>query len=658
MASTMTPGTWGSSQSSDKEIVLPGKVDAQAVQKVNDLFDRAKKDRWKFERQWYSNLAFYFGRQWVAWKNGGSPELNQMYEPPAPAWRVRLVSNRIRPLIRNELSKIVKEKPSCFVIPSSTEDDDIMAARAGEAIFEHLWRTMHMERTVRRSQFWNVITGNAFIKDWWDPNQPDYNEEVKGRICAEPVTPFHLFAPDLQEEDIENQPYIIQVSAKSPDWVHTVYGKEVAADSHAGVGVLEQQFLSAIGVENTAKDYVAVKEAWIRPCRDYPDGAMIAIANDTLLARHDGWIFQHGEYPYTKFGHIPTGRFYTDSSIPDLIPLQKEFNRTRSQIIEAKNRMAKPQLLAPRGSVDPNKITSEPGLIIQYTPGFTPPTPLPLTALPAYVIQELERNITDMSDIVGQHEISKGQTPPGVTAATAISFLQEQDDTMLAGTIQSMEEGVEKIGRHFLSHVNEYWTAERKVRVVGDNGLYETFLFTQKSIKQNTDLKIEAGSAMPRSRAAKQAFIMELGKLGWIDPNRAMRYLDMAETGRLYEEMQTDMRHAQRENLRMAVGEQVPINNWDEHSVHIQEHNNYRKKQEYETLDPIAQQLFEAHVQEHQLRLGLPGGMTPEQMVQQQALGTAPGSVPGAGGGAPPGLLGPGSGAPGAGAPPPQPPMQ
>lgn len=649
MASTMTPETSGSRRSI---LQLPGKADREAVQFASGLFEKAKKNRWKFERQWYTNLSFYFGKQWVQWKNGEVAQLNGLYEPPAPAWRVRLVANRIRPIIRTELSKITKEKPTCFVIPASTEDDDLMAARAGEAIFEHLWRTMGMAKVIRQAQFWNSITGNGFIKDWWDPNQNDYNEEIKGRICAESVTPFHLFVPDLQEEEIENQPFIIQVSAKSPEWVNSVYKKELAADSNAGVGVLEQQFMSALGLNDTTKEYIAVHEAWVRPCRKYPNGALIAWANDQLLAlSEEGWIFEHGEYPYTKFNHIPTGRFYTDSAIPDLIPLQKEYNRTRSQIIEAKNRMAKPQLVAARGSVDPNKITSEPGLIIQYTPGFQAPTPIPLTPLPQYVVQELERNIMDMSDISGQHEISKGQTPPGVTAATAISFLQEQDDSMLAHTVTSLEEGVEKLGRHFLAHVNQYWTAERKVRVVGDNGIYETFVFTKASLKKNTDLKIESGSAMPRSRAAKQAFIMELGKMGWIDPNRAMRYLDMAETGKLYEEMQLDTRQAQRENLRMANGEQIPVNNWDEHAIHILEHNNYRKKQEYETLDPEIQTLFEAHVQEHQLQLGMPPGMNPEQLQTMQQLGTAGGTLP-PGGGAPGGELGPGSGAPG-GAPPP-----
>ena len=235
MTSTMTPSTWGSHQKSDQsgsgsKIGLPGKTESEAVQYVNDLVDQAKKDRWKFERQWYTNLSFYFGQQWLSWQNGNHPTLNRLYEPPAPSWRVRLVANRIRPIIRTELSKVVKERPTAFVIPTSTEDDDLMAARAAEAIFEHLYRVMKLDRIVRRAQFWNSITGNGFIKDYWNPGIPDYNEETLGRIICEPVSPFHLFVPDLQEEELENQPYIIQVSAKTPDQVYEAYQKEVTAD--------------------------------------------------------------------------------------------------------------------------------------------------------------------------------------------------------------------------------------------------------------------------------------------------------------------------------------------------------------------------------------------------------------------------------------------
>lgn len=602
---------------------LTGKAQEDVIKHCNDLFERARKARLQFETQWYMNIAFYFGKQNVQWAPGALGQWSRLWEPPAPSWRVRLIANRVRPLIRTELAKVTKEKPTGFVIPATTDDDDLAAARAAEQIWEHLWRDLGMNKHIRRAVFWKLLCGTAFIKDWYDPSITD-SSDVKGAIQVEPVTPFHLLVPDIQEEELENQPYLIHYYAKEPDWVKSRYKKDVKPDSSTQSTILEQKFLNALGIQNQPKEHILVKEAWIKPCKKYPQGTVVTWAGDTLLVEPtNGWPYTHKQYPFTKLDHLPSGRFYADSVIPDLIPLQKEYNRTRSQVVEAKNRMSKPQLLAQRGSINPKAVTSEPGLIIFYTAGYQPPTPLPLQNLPPYVIEELDRCLRDMDDISGQHEITKGRTPPGVTAATAISFLQEEDDSKLASTISSLEEGVERLGRHFLSHVNQFWAAERKVRVLGENGQYEAFVFSKANIKGNTDFNVQAGSAQPRSKAAKQAFIMELAKMQMIPYDRALKYLDMAETGRMYEEMQIDSRQAQRENLRIAAGEQILVNTWDAHEIHIEEHNNYRKRQAYEKLDEQKKAGFEQHVQMHQA-----GQMQAQMMQMFGQMGGAPGGLP------------------------------
>lgn len=709
------------------------RLESDTVQYLESLFERAKTARWRFERQWYVNLSYYFGRQWINWINGTSPEIARLHEPQAPPWRVRLTVNRIKPAIRREMSKVMKEKPTAFVIPASTDDSDVAAAKAGEAIFEHLWRTLHMKDEMWVVQFWRCIAGTGFIKDWWDPHTQ--GTDAVGTIGVEVVTPFHLYFSNLEQYNLDKQEYVIHVAMKSPAEVETTYGIKVNADSvERGGGVVESQYLQALNLEPGKITQVAVKEIWIKPNVRYPAGAMFVWASNKILfsstdpvTEDPRWPLYKMEYPFTKFDGVPTGRFYGDSSIVDLLPLQKEFNRTRSQIIEAKNQMSKPQLLAARGSIDASKITSEPGLVIFYVPGYEKPTPLPLAPLPAYVLQELDRSLLDMADISGQHEVSSGTVPTGVTAASALSFLQEQDDTMLAPIIQSLESAVERLGKHFLCHVHERWDEPHMVKVLGPDNTWESKEFSGSDLKGNTDFNIQAGSAMPRSIAAKQAFIMELAKMQLIQPDQTLRYLEMAETGQMYEETQVDRRQAERENMRMSdpsiiqpdlnglfanlfdqlsagsngagsISEEepsidpsqptvpgapvsppapfegpgelgtpvdsmsqgipglppppeppvVPVNSWDNHEVHIQVHNDYRKRQEFENLDPKLQAEFEKHVELHRASLGLPPTINPEQMQQMMAIqqlmpqppdinGAAPTNDPGrsSGGGAP-----------------------
>jgi hypothetical protein len=326
--------------------------------------------------------------------------------------------------------------------------------------------------------------------------------------------------------------------------------------------------------------------------------------------------------------HIPTGRFYGDSSLVDLIPLQKEVNRTHSQIIESKNKMAKPQWKAQRGSVDVNKMTSEPGLVIQYTAGFQAPEQVQPASLPSYVVDELERLTREMDDLAATGEITKGNVPPGITAASAISYLQEENDNRFAPTVASIEEATEKVGKYMLSFVNEYWDEERKVKVVGDGRLMETREFSKADVDGNTDFVVETGSAAPRSRAAKQAFLTDLIKMGVIDGARALKYLDMVETTKLYEDAQIDDRQIAREHVMFKeLMQPIPINPFDNDDAHILGHGNWMKGEEFMNADPQLQAMVIQHWQEHQARQ--------QQMMQQQMAEQAMMAQPSVGGGNP-----------------------
>ena len=584
---------------------------------MNQKFQQAAMYRVRFDKQWYMNLSFYFGRQWVSWVGEGNFESMKLYEPPAPRWRVRLVSNKIKPIIRNELTKLTKEETQYYVVPETTEDEDLMAARAAEACGEYLFQECKMPATKRRATFWALLCGTSFLKTYYDANKPD-SSGTPGSIILEAVNAFHMFVPELDEEEIENQPWVMQTGARDPEWVESTFGLTAAPDVSTGAGTFEQRLLSGLGLNNTAsKEQVYVKEAWVRPCKKYPDGGLITFTSSRLLSYVPYWPYKRQEYPYAKIDHIPTGRFYGESTIVDLIPLQREYNRTRSQLVESKNRMAKPQLIAPKGSIDPSKITSEPGLIITYTPGFQPPQPIQLSPIPQYVIEELDRTSRDIDENAGQFEVTKGKTPPGVEAASAIAYLQEENDTRLAHTVFSLEEAVEKTGRLMLSLVNEYWDIPRTVRVIGKNNQFEAMAIKRQDLAANIDFRVEAGSSAPVSRAAKQAFLTEIGKLQWVPPQKLLRYLGMVETNRLYDDMNIDNRAAERENVKMRMlGVPLPINEFDNDPVHIEEHQKYCKGQEYESMQPQQQEVFLQHLRLHMARYQ--AMMAQSSMNQQQ----------------------------------------
>jgi hypothetical protein len=664
-------------------------IEPKVISWTKQAYTQCKTIRQTIERQWYINLAFYSGKQNISTipiSHGSSATGGvRLYTPTAPYYRSRPIYNRIRPIVRKELAKLTAQKPSASIIPSTSDEQDQAAAKAGEQIWESVFRRKKLEAIHRQTQMWARVTGNGFTKCYWDPTavNPDTRDQL-GDFCYQVITPFHLFVPDILALDIEDQPYIIQVTTRTPEWVRINYpGVNPEPNVMEASDILNDSFLNLVGANNYRKNSVLCFEVWVKAnnVEFMPNGGMFLIIGETLVEYVEGNPYTHQQYPFAKIDNISTSRFYSESVVTDLISVQREYNRTRGQIIEAKNTMAHPQLLSAAGAIEANKITTEPGQVIEYKIGFPVPQPLPLQNLPNYVIQELNSQLLDFDDISGQHDVSKGQAPPGVTAATAINFLQEQDDTMLSESFQSIEAYYEKIAYQTLCYASQYWTMPRMVKVAGKGEQFDVMAFKGADLRSNTDIRVEAGSALPTSKAAKQAFIMDLMQLGFVPPEQGLELMEMGGIQKLYEQLQIDTAQANRENMKMANvtpdlmqqylqtfipqpdpmqalmgqlgGQQpqatldpmgqptvneppqqppfidpttggplvdatgqpteppliVPVNSFDNHTAHINAHNNYRKSQEYDNLAPELKKLFEDHVNQHMQALGIPPGM-------------------------------------------------
>lgn len=690
----------------------------------NEQFNRCKMARQPFENQWYLNLAFISGKHYIApvAVPGGGMRLTPQRQP---SWKAKLVINKIRTAVRTECSKLVSSRPIPVVVPSTNEDEDFTAARVAEQLLKNAFSNADFERTYRSWVWWGVACGNSFLKSYWSPNEddPDLNQPtepmvgmdgqpltdesgepvmqmpkpVKGRIVTERITPFHVYVPDLLMEDLNKQPYIIHATTRSPAWVQRTFGFKPTPDCRASSTILEASFIITKGAEEHL-DACLVKEIWLKKDAhpDFPQGGILTIINDRVVQVRQEWPWPFPEYPFYKYDGIPTGGFYNDSIVVDLIPLNKEYNRTRSQMVEIKNLMMKPKLVYQQGSLNPRMINSDPGQAIPYKMGFQPPIHLPGVEIPASMQNELMNLSQDFDDISGQHEITRGNTPTSVTSGTAISFLQEQDDAKLNYQVSSIEYAMEMLGKHYLRYVTQYWDSKRIIKITGTDNSFESIHFKGNDLRGNTDVKIQTGSALPFSKAARQAMLTEFMQNGWIDPSTGMEMLQMGGFEKAMDEILVDKKQAQRENMKMAkmnpqevesllkppmdpeTGQPIlngqgvpedemgnpwmptppiPVNSWDNHEAHLHFHNQYRKTQDFELLDPVIKQGFEIHCQIHQLAMmghpmiGQMGQLTKDAPVDPMTGMEMPLGPEGeAGGGSPTGPVDPNTGM----APPPQ----
>lgn len=644
---------------------------------VKQEYSKAKQARTQRQQQWYYNMAMFYGQQWVEQTGAQYPSdlQGRLVMPKKPYYSQRKVINRTRAFVRSELAQFLSAIPNAVAVPATAEDEDVRAAYAAEQAWQSISETQKLRYHFSRAMWWTTVTGNGFIKTWWDQDAIDKVSGQQGVIRYGAVTPFHLFVPDMREQDIDDQPFVINAYVKPVGWCYKYFG-----DALKGVNlqpsvssanqIIEEGYLNLGNVNTSAPDSVIVYETWVKPGAHklLPEGGVIISIDDVVVSMtRDGLPYNHGQYPFTKFEHIPTSTFYGDSPLVDLNPLQREYNTLRSQIAQAGDRMAKPQLIAQKGSIVPKKITNEPGLVIEYKAGFAAPQPLQLSPLPQYYVDQQDRVLTDIEDIGGQHDVSRGTAPAGVTAGTAISFLQEADNAFRTPQYQNIEDGYSRIAQQTISNFVQFVDIRRKIKTIGADGSFDTMLLTGADLKNGTDIRIQQGSSIGVSKAAQDARVMDMFNMGLIDQPLALRLLEVGGAQKILDIMQVAERKAQRENIKMKmlkpeevmmaqqqfemqqeiarqqVAEQgypvdqippmeappiIPADDFDIHEKHIEVHNTFRMSQEYESLPQDLKAQFDAHIKMHEQFLQ---EQQMQQMMAQAQMAGQPAETQGAG---------------------------
>ncbi len=641
------------------------------VKWVKEQYSKCKGQMEPIKRQWYLNLSFHNGDQYVDMIDG------RIIKIPSPRNKVRQVVNRIKPVVRTEVSRMTSQEATVEVVPASSEQADILAAQAAQAVFLSLRERLELQKILRSAAWWCSVTGIGYIKTYWDPNteEEDVNKQMAvGDHCFTAVSPFNIMVPDLLMEDIEDQPFVMNVFTKSVDWVKQYYPEVIKPDFKPTVvstnEIMETHYLGTkSNAANDAKpDACLVIEMWVKPGATplMPDGGKVSLIDDTIIDYSDKGIpYKHGQFPFAKIDSVQSGSYYPTSVIQDLIPIQRELNRTRSQLLEARTLSAKPGWFYTEGSMDPNKVTSANGQMIGIKPGATPPTPIPLPQMPTYIMDLLQFDLSDIEDISGQHQVSKGSAPAGVTAGTAIQFLQEADNSYLATTHASLEDAMKKIALQSISLAVQFWDSQRLVKVVGKDGSISAKYLQGSDLSSGTDIRIEGGSSLPQSKAARVALFMDLMNRGFLPPQDGLKLMNLANMQSYWDEVDVDKNQALRENVAMSeldpmqtqqareqitqdiqatVAQGMPmgmdpmanpiaaqqmelanepvleVHDWDNDEVHLIVHENFMKGQEFEMLDPAIQEEFKLHRQRHKDKM--------MQQMMEQAMSQMGGGDP------------------------------
>ncbi|MCC6382828.1 MAG: hypothetical protein IT304_09985 [Dehalococcoidia bacterium] len=564
-------------------------------------FGIVKKRRESMEREWKLNLAFYKGNQY-AWYNRRSDRIEALptEEGSKPRYRVRLVSNQILPGVQSYVSMLTKTKPAIYATPSSGTPDAIRGATVAERLNEGWWLQLGLEDKLKESLTWSCLGANGWWKIGWDPFagksmkfmvSPDGDIITDTRLAdafrkqlasmgVDPAQFEHVVYPgEIRVEAMPPFCVWIDPTAKSfedAQWAvceHSLTPEEIARRWPGGEPVkpdsIPGDYDSAIPFTSSPdKIDPIVKKVYIgyfMPGPDLPEGRYVVWIESPDRILYDGpWPFVDAKgnhikmLPLVRFPGIRfPGRVEDEAIVTHARPIQKEINKTLSIVVEMQNLTARPQMIAPAGSLR-QRPTNESGAVIEYNAvNGERPEWRDMPAVPPYVFEHLADMQARLDRLFCTTLITRGEVPPNVEAGLAIDLLQETAVDQIAPVIDSIEVALARAGKLMLLFAQKHYTEPRLMKIRGEGGRVSVQKFMGADIDGDVDFHAEAGSGLPRTRAMRMARIQELVNMQVLRPDQALKYLDLADMNGVRARLLADEDQAERENDRILNGEPV-----------------------------------------------------------------------------------------------------
>ncbi len=154
-------------------------------------------------------------------------------------------------------------------------------------------------------------------------------------------------------------------------------------------------------------------------------------------------------------------------------------------------------------------------------------------ALPESVNNWRKDKINELKEVIGNRDFQQGGTSNGVTAASAITVLQQSGDKLSRDMIASSYNAYKRIVNICVELIRQFYDIERHFRIIGNDGDYEYTTYNNANIKavilgdaQNEqyfrlpefDISLVVQKSNPITKEQQNQTIMQLWGAGFFNP--------------------------------------------------------------------------------------------------------------------------------------------
>jgi hypothetical protein len=491
-----------------EEIYNPKPEDKQAIELAKKLFDRAKKHRAKYDGKWLDWYRMYRGKQW---------------SDQRPSYRHSEVINLIFSNLQSQTALMTDSKPRIQYSPQDPSDsqfseiiNDVAASdweRNGwlmplcEVILDAHLYGLGMSQTCYRQDL-DYGQGCATYESidplecYPDPDANQVNDrsmDMKSsyfcrayamnvdKLKAQYPDKAKFIGPDLDSiwnaERTNIDKKIIYRDAQSGQLMTGNSNRSYDSQSNMTLKV-EVWVKDDTVIEEMVKSEMGETQYLTR--KKYPRGRKIVFSGNVLLEDSDN-PYEDGEFPYEKhINYLLPREYYGISELENLESPQKIFNKLVSGALDVLVLMGNPVWIIPTSSgIDVDTVTNRPGMILEPDNVNHGIMRQEGVQLQPYVMNLITAMQNWFDTVGGSMDITRGAKPTGVSAASAISQLQDAAQTRVRNKMRYLDVYLKQVANHYLSRVMQFYDVQRVYSVTNDqDGSTKYFKF---SMHKNED---------------------------------------------------------------------------------------------------------------------------------------------------------------------------
>lgn len=499
-------------------------------------------------------------------------------------------------------------------------------------ISEEVQKTVRGELTWCGNSFvricWNPNLGRTYeekISELVRENKEKYSNEVikkikerfdelkdtgkrEGDLEIININPFTVFPEHISIDGLKDSQSILLVDSIDANVAIKKYNldrnskklviEEVDAISKQTINYDRSHIFSSYSQDyaknNKLKNQFAIREFFQKPNDENPDGRYILAISDEII--YDGQLpfingredstLQHRTFPIVqiKTDNAP-GEFFQDPLMKDIISIQIKYNETRDMIFRYMKVAAFGKLLFERGSVE-KAITNNVEDIIIYSKGSKPPTVLVYPTVPQDTWQEIRELKTELESMTVVNRVAiSGEGGSQIRSTKQQEMAAEQSNKSMDGVRKSLYYGFREIAiqavkiyiqkvpneiRMFsesMEHydLETYWETKNLVKSIYIND--QDALSTRESKEEETMRAINMIMAIRNSSQGMPQPELEKATL-----EHSLFSTEMISS---FSPNKIDEDRVCREHNNLREGNNISLNNFDNHEIHLSKHREY-----------------------------------------------------------------------------------